>query len=129
MPRSARNAAVVVDSDLNVEDYCTMILDAYDALALVNASSLLTPRVRIRTRPHNAKFFPIVEFIGVAEVDGVKCLVGHDVEYNKTRITPVDSLAAIDIKSTRYVNAPLAVLDTITLDPITTKVEVAAPAA
>lgn len=117
---SARNARTnAATTDLNAEDYCTMILDAIDANDL---ASLLVVGVKVRTRPHNAKFFPIVEFIGVAMVDDVKCLVGHDVEYKKTRITPVDSLASIEVKNSRYVVAPLTLLDAVTLDAITTKV-------
>jgi len=98
------------------EDTAPVVIDTLD-----NESKL---RLSIK----GGKFAPVVFYRGVADVDGVACLVGHDVEYAKERVTPVDTLAKVEVKAKRYVEVPVDLVRTVTLPERVTPVEVKVPA-
>lgn len=83
---------------------------------------------KLRLSIKGGKFAPVVFYRGVADVDGVVCLVGHDVEYSKERVTPVDTLAKVEVKAKRYVEVPVDLVRIVTLPERVTEVKAEAPA-
>lgn len=83
---------------------------------------------KLRLSIKGGKFAPVVLYRGVADVDGVACLVGHDVEYSKERVTPVDTLAKVEVKAKRYVEVPVDLVRTVTLSARVSEVKDEAPA-
>jgi|ERR1700712_2890248 len=81
------------------------------------------PNDKIRLNMTGGKFRPIVEFIAVAVVDDVLCLIGHDVEYDKTRVTAIDAVEFFEIKSRRYVRVSRDLFAVATIDPISTRAD------
>lgn len=101
-----------------------------DAAPVVVAPAIdtLDDDSKLRLSIKGGKFSPVIFYRGVADVDGVACLVGHDVEYDKERVTPVDTLARVEVKAKRYVEVPVDLLNAVALPARVTEAKDEAPA-